>query len=77
MVSDRATSYSQRKKNQIPLTRQNEQRLFYLSNFRYGGCTTFTAHLLHLLNIKSVICLTDAFEKDIGDFGYGICYQRP
>ena len=55
---------------------QQQQLLFYLSNYRYGGCTTFTAHLLHLLNIKSVICLTDAFEKDIGDFGYGISYKK-
>lgn len=55
---------------------EEQHQLFYLSDYRYGGCTTFTAHLLHLLNIKSVICLTDAFEKDIGDFGYGICYQK-
>ena len=31
------------------------QQLFYLSDYRYGGCTTFTAHLLHLIKIKSVI----------------------
>ncbi len=22
--------------------------MFYLSDYRYGGCTTFTAHLLHI-----------------------------
>ena len=55
---------------------QQQQLLFYLSDYRYGGCTTFTAHLLHLLNIKYVICMSNAFEKDIGDFGYGICYQK-
>ena len=52
------------------------QQPFYLSNYRYGGCTTFTAHLLHLIKIKSVICMSNAFEKDIGDFGYGIYYQK-
>lgn len=52
------------------------QPLFYLSDYRYGGCTTFTAHLLHLIKIKSVICMSNAFEKDIGDFGYGIYYQK-
>ena len=52
------------------------QQLFYLSNYRYGGCTTFTAHLLHLLKIKSVICMSNAFENDIGEFGYEIYYQK-
>ncbi len=50
--------------------------LFYLSDYRYGGCTTFTAHLLHILNRKYVLCLTKAFEKDAGAFGYGIKFQR-
>ncbi len=50
--------------------------LFYLSDYRYGGCTTFTAHLMHILNRNCVLCLTKAFEKDIGDFGYGIKFQR-
>ncbi len=50
--------------------------LFYLSDYQYGGCTTFTAHLLHILNRKHVLCLTKAFEKDIGDFGYDIQYKR-
>ncbi len=40
-----------------------QQQLFYLSEYRYGGCITFTAHLLHLLKIKFVICMSNAFEK--------------
>ncbi len=66
--------------NSIMIKDQPEQHkpplLFYLSDYRYGGCTTFTAHLLHILNKKYVLCLTKAFEKDIGDFGYGIKFQR-
>ncbi len=27
---------------------QQPPALFYLSDYRYGGCTTFTAHLLHI-----------------------------
>ena len=34
---------------------EEQHQLFYLSDYRYGGCTTFTAHLLHLIKIKSVI----------------------
>ena len=50
--------------------------LFYLSDYRYGGCTTFTAHLLHTLNRKHVMCMTKAFDKGCGDFGYGIKYCK-
>ncbi len=59
-----------------PEQNQSSPLLFYLSDYRYGGCTTFTAHLLHVLNRKYVLCLTKAFYKDIGDFGYGIKFQR-
>ena len=67
--------------NAIMIENQTEQNkptppLFYLSDYRYGGCTTFTAHLLHILNKKCVLCLTKAFERDTGDFGYGIKFQR-
>jgi glycosyltransferase involved in cell wall biosynthesis len=55
---------------------QNYKPFFYLSNYRYGGGTTFTAHLLHMLRMKYVLCLTKAFEKNIGDFGYGIRYYK-
>ncbi len=51
--------------------------IFYLSNYRYGGCTTFTAHLIHILKKRNqVICLTEAFNKSMGDFGYGIKYEK-
>lgn len=64
-------------KSQSKLRDQPEQsQLFYLSDYLYGGCTTFTAHLLHILKRKNVLCLTKAFENDIGEFGYGIKYQR-
>jgi glycosyltransferase involved in cell wall biosynthesis len=59
-----------------PEQHQSSPLLFYLSDYWYGGCTTFTAHLLHILTRKYIICLTKAFEKDIGVFGYGIHYQR-
>ncbi len=67
--------------NAIMMENQPEQNkptppLFYLSDYRYGGCTTFTAHLLRILNKKCVLCLTKAFERDTGDFGYGIKFQR-
>ena len=55
---------------------QEQQQLFYLSNYRYGGCTTFTGHLLHSIKKQYVLCLTKAFEKDIGEFGYGIKYKK-
>jgi glycosyltransferase involved in cell wall biosynthesis len=56
--------------------KQNHKLLFYLSDYRYGGGTTFTAHLLHMLRRKHILCLTKAFEKDSGDFGYGIKYYK-
>jgi hypothetical protein len=68
LMLEKGLSYSQREKNQ--------PKLFYLSNYRYGGCTTFTAHLIHTMNHRYIYCLTKAFENDLGDFGYGIYYQR-
>ncbi len=50
--------------------------IFYLSDYRYGGCTTFTAHLICLLQKKHVFYLTQDFEKEKGNFGYGIRYQK-
>ena len=55
---------------------EEEKQLFYLSDYRYGGCTSFTAHLLYVLRKKQVVCLTKAFEKDGGDFGYGTKYHK-
>jgi hypothetical protein len=56
--------------------KENHKELFYLSNYRYGGGTTFTAHLLHTLSLKHILCLTDAFKNNVGKFGYGITYYK-
>jgi hypothetical protein len=66
------TPYSKFKNKQ----EKNLDPLFYLSNYRYGGGTTFTAHLLHILKRKYIICISEAFERNIGHFGYGVLYKR-
>ena len=42
----------------------------------YGGCLTFTAHLLHTLNGKQVFRIAKRFGKRKKNFGYGIRYQN-
>ena len=42
----------------------------------YGGCVTFTAHLLHTLNRKKVFRIAKKFEKRKKNFGYEIKYQN-
>ena len=43
----------------------------------YGGCLTFTAHLLHSLGKKRVFKISKkSHEKRTRDFGYGIEYQN-
>jgi glycosyltransferase involved in cell wall biosynthesis len=50
---------------------------FFISNYMYGGCLTFTAHLLHTLNRKKVFRIAKKFEKrKKKNFGYGIRYQN-
>ena len=49
---------------------------FFISNCMYGGCLTFTAHLLHTLNRKKVFRIAKKFEKREKNFGYGIRYQN-
>jgi len=49
---------------------------FFISNYMYGGCLTFTAHLLHILNRKEVFRIVKKFEKRKKNFGYGIRYQN-
>src|SRR5918997_3885246 len=49
---------------------------FFISNYMYGGCLTFTAHLLHTLNRKKVFRIAKKFEKRKKNFGYGIKYQN-
>jgi hypothetical protein len=35
---------------------------FFISDYMYGGCLTFTAHLLHTLNRKQVFRIARKFE---------------
>jgi glycosyltransferase involved in cell wall biosynthesis len=49
---------------------------FFISNYMYGGCLTFTAHLLHTLNRKKVFRIAKKIEKRKKNFGYGIRYQN-
>jgi glycosyltransferase involved in cell wall biosynthesis len=76
LMLERGLQYSQKERSENSLDLQSQPKLFYLSNYLYGGCATFTAHLLHTINQKYIYCLTKAFENDLGDFGYGIYYQR-
>jgi hypothetical protein len=50
----------------------------FISDYMYGGCLTFTAHLLHTLNRKEVFGIAKGFErrKKEENFGYGIRYQN-
>jgi glycosyltransferase involved in cell wall biosynthesis len=49
---------------------------FFISDYMYGGCVTFTAHLLHTLNRKKVFRIAKKFEKRKKNFGYEIKYQN-
>lgn len=49
---------------------------FYLAKPVYGGWVTFTAHLLHKLNVKTCLKISSRMEKNVRDFGYGIKYQN-
>ena len=49
---------------------------FFLSDYMYGGCATFTAHLLHTLNRREVFSIAKRFEIRKRNFGYGIRYQN-
>jgi len=51
--------------------------LFFISGYMYGGCVTFTAHLLHTLHRKEVFRIAKKrFETRKKNFGYGIRYQN-
>jgi hypothetical protein len=57
--------------------RQRQRQYFFIAdNYLYGGCITFTAHLMHLLGRKCFRRITNRFEKKFGEFGYGIRYER-
>src|SRR5215217_6238143 len=50
---------------------------FFISDYMYGGCLTFTAHLLHALNRKDIFRIAKRFEKrKKRNLGYGISYQN-
>jgi hypothetical protein len=69
---------SQRPKGEEDEEEDKEQRLFFfLSDCMYGGCLTFTVHLLHSLGKKQVFKISKkSREKSTRDFGYGIEYQN-
>ncbi|MGI0022225.1 MAG: hypothetical protein ACRD9Q_05105 [Nitrososphaeraceae archaeon] len=58
----------------------DETQLLYLHRYLYGGATTFTAHLMHMLsklrrnNIVLRVCKTS--EMKLRDFGYGLNYMN-
>jgi hypothetical protein len=57
--------------------KQRERQYFFIAdNYLYGGCVTFTAHLMHLLGRKWFRRITGRFEKEFKEFGYGIRYQN-
>jgi hypothetical protein len=57
--------------------RERQRQYFFIAdNYLYGGCVTFTAHLMHLLGRKWFRRITNRFEKKFREFGYGICYQN-
>jgi glycosyltransferase involved in cell wall biosynthesis len=61
----------------IQRRREQQQRaFFFLSDYMYGGCLTFTAHLLHALGEKLVFKISKNYEKRTRHFGYGIEYQN-
>jgi nitrate reductase cytochrome c-type subunit len=57
--------------------RERQRQYFFIAdNYLYGGCVTFTAHLMHLLGRKWFRRITNRFEKEFREFGYGIRYQN-
>jgi hypothetical protein len=55
---------------------QRQRAFFFLSDYMYGGCLTFTVHLLHSLGRKLVFKISKNHEKRTRDFGYAIEYQN-
>lgn len=54
----------------------NREHFFFLSDYIYGGCLTFTVHLLHSLGKKLVFKMSNYHEKRTRDFVYGVEYQN-
>jgi glycosyltransferase involved in cell wall biosynthesis len=55
---------------------QQQRPFFFLSDYMYGGCLTFTVHLLYSLGKKLVFKISKNHEKRTRDYGYGIEYQK-
>ncbi|MDQ3909430.1 MAG: hypothetical protein M3232_03370, partial [Thermoproteota archaeon] len=56
-------SFNNRNSNNRGSTLSGEATcFFFLSDYRYGGCATFTAHLLHSLNRREVFSIAKRFE---------------
>jgi glycosyltransferase involved in cell wall biosynthesis len=70
-VFDKSSSNALLKEEEITTS------FFFISDYMYGGCPTFTAHLLHTLNRKDIFRIAKRFERrKKRNFGYGISYQN-
>src|SRR3712207_4564767 len=45
----------------LPKEDEATTSFFFISDYMYGGCLTFTVHLLHTLNKKQVFRITKRF----------------
>lgn len=62
--------------NDSTLPQEKIASFFFISDYLYGGCLTFTTHLLHTLNRKQVFRIAKRFERRKRNLGYGIRYQN-
>jgi glycosyltransferase involved in cell wall biosynthesis len=62
--------------NDSSLPQEKITSFIFISDYMYGGCLTFTAHLLHTLNRKEILRIAKRFERRKKNFGYGIRYQN-
>lgn len=69
-------SFNNRNNNRGNALTQEATCFFFLSDCMYGGCATFTGHLLHTLNRREVFCIAKRLESRRRNFGYGIQYQN-
>lgn len=70
-VFDKSSSNALLKEEEIATS------FFFISDYMYGGCSTFTAHLIHILNRNDIFRIAKRFDKrKKRNFGYGISYQN-
>jgi hypothetical protein len=69
-------SFNNRNNNRGNTLLREATCFFFLSDYTYGGCATFTAHLLPTLNRREVFSIAKRFESRKRNFGYGIRYQN-